>query len=318
MRILVAEDDRVTRRLLESYIGKWGHETIVCSAGTDAWQVLSSEDRPRVAVIDWMMPEMTGVEVCKRVREEGGQPYVYIILLTSKGGKEDVVQGLDAGADDYIVKPFNPNELRVRVRAGTRIIQLQEDLQAALETSEFRASHDLLTGLSNRAAVMEALKGELARSARQHTPTGIIIADVDHFKRVNDQHGHLAGDAVLREVALRLRSSVRPYDSVGRYGGEEFLIVLPGCTSEVAAQTAERVRSEFNEHPLVTPEGSFNITLSFGVSSCPGGIACDADNVIREADQALYQAKDGGRNRVETFANIDAGIDLSLSAGPNK
>jgi two-component system, cell cycle response regulator len=318
MRILVAEDDRVTRRLLESYIGKWGHETIACSTGTDAWQVLSSENPPRVAVIDWMMPEMTGVEVCQRVREEARRPYVYIILLTSKGGKEDIVQGLDAGADDYIVKPFNPNELRVRVRAGTRIIQLQEDLQAALEMSEFRASHDLLTGLKNRAAVMEALKNELARSARQNIPAGIIIADVDHFKRVNDRHGHLAGDAVLREVAHRLGASMRPYDTVGRYGGEEFLIVLPGCNSEEAAQIAERLRSGFTEHPLVTPEGSFDITLSFGVSSWSGSTACDSDNVIREADQALYQAKDRGRNRVETFSSMATDNDSACSADSRK
>ena len=298
MKILVAEDDRVTRRLLESYISKWGHETIVCSTGGQAWQILSSENRPRVAVIDWIMPEMTGIEVCQRLREEGRQPYVYIILLTSKGGKEDVIEGLDAGADDYIVKPFNPNELRVRVRAGTRIIQLQEDLQTALETSEFRACHDLMTGLNNRGAILDVLKAELARSQRQNTPVGVIIADVDHFKRVNDQYGHLAGDAVLREVALRLKSSVRPYDSVGRYGGEEFLIVLPGCDREMATQTAERVRSGFNEHPLVTPEGSFSITLSFGVANVLEDSEA-VDSIIRRADEALYRAKGSGRNRVE-------------------
>jgi two-component system, cell cycle response regulator len=304
MRILIAEDDRVTRRLLESYIRKWGHEATLCSTGEQAWEILSGEDRPHVAVIDWMMPQMTGVEVCRRVREHGNQPYVYIILLTAKGGKQDVVEGLDAGADDYMVKPFDSNELKVRVRAGTRIIQLQEDLQSALNTSEFRASHDLLTGLKNRAAVLDALQVELARSARQEIPVGVIIADVDHFKRVNDRHGHLAGDAVLREVALRLESSVRPYDSVGRYGGEEFLIVLPDCDREVAAQTAERVRSEFSEHPLSTPEGNFSITLSFGVSSYSGGSGGDPDQVIREADQALYRAKDGGRNRVERFIDM--------------
>jgi two-component system, cell cycle response regulator len=302
MRILLAEDDRVTRRLLESYISKWGHETIVCSTGGHACEILSGENHPRVAVIDWMMPEMTGVEVCHRVRAEGKLPYVYIILLTSKGAKEDIIEGLDAGADDYIVKPFNPNELRVRLRAGTRIIRLQEDLQAALEMSEFRASHDLLTGLKNRGAVLEVLNAELARSDRQNTPVGVIMADVDHFKRVNDENGHLAGDAVLREVALRLKSTVRPYDSVGRYGGEEFLIVLPGCGREIAAQTAERVRHDFNERPLNTSQGDFSITLSFGVSSYSGGTVCDSDKVIREADQALYQAKDRGRNRVETFS----------------
>jgi two-component system, cell cycle response regulator len=311
MRILVAEDDRVTRRLLESHIRKWGHEAIGCSSGGQAWEILGGEKRPRLAVIDWMMPEMTGVEICRRLRKEGNLPYVYIILLTSKSGKEDIIEGLDAGADDYIVKPFDANELKVRVRAGTRIIRLQEDLQAALDTSEFRASHDLLTGLKNRGAVLEALGAELARSYREENPVRVVIADVDHFKKVNDQYGHLAGDAVLREVANRLKSSLRPYDSVGRYGGEEFLMVLPGCDREMAAQKAERVRSDFHERPLRIAEGDFGITLSFGVSCYSGGSDVDSDRVIREADQALYEAKDRGRNRVETFSEIVAGDDAA-------
>ena len=298
MRILVAEDDRVTNRLLESYIRKWGHETIVCSTGGQAWKILGGENGPRVAVIDWMMPEMTGVQVCRRVREARDQPYVYIILLTSRGGKEDIIEGLDAGADDYIVKPFDPNELKVRVRAGTRIIQLQEELQSALHMSEFRASHDLLTGLKNRGAVLEALEIELARSHREGKQVGVIIADVDYFKRVNDLSGHLAGDAVLREVARRLEKSLRPYDSLGRYGGEEFLIVLPGCDRKAAAQMAERVRCKFDEHPLNTPEGDFSITLSFGVADAHMD-AEKVDSIIRRADEALYRAKEGGRNRVE-------------------
>lgn len=299
MRILLAEDDRVTRRLLESYTRKWGHEAVVCSSGGHAWEILGSEDGPRLAVIDWMMPEMTGVEICRRVRNRKNQPYVYIILLTSKGGKEHLIEGLDAGADDYIVKPFDPNELKVRLRAGVRIIQLQEDLQSALAVSEFRASHDLLTGLKNRGAVLEALASELARSNREKTPVAVIIADVDHFKRVNDESGHLAGDAVLREVAQRLESSLRPYDSVGRYGGEEFLIVLPHCDRQTAAQTAERLRSAFQAAPLSTPEGDFSITLSFGVTDALGDAEGKIDPVVRRADEALYQAKRGGRNRVE-------------------
>ncbi len=299
MRVLLADDDRVTRRLLEFYLHKWGYETIVCASGGEAWKALDTDNCPQLAVIDWMMPELTGVEICRRVRDAQNRPYVYIILLTSKGGKEDVIQGLDAGADDYIVKPFDPNELNVRVRAGTRIIQLQNDLQSALDVSEFRASHDLLTGLKNRGAVLAELTAELARSHREKKPVGVIIADVDHFKRVNDQFGHLAGDAVLREVAGRLGSSLRAYDSLGRYGGEEFLIVVPNSDVETTTQTAERLRSKFQDNPLVTSEGEFNITLSFGVAGAYG-MAEKTDDIIRRADEALYRAKEGGRNRVET------------------
>ena len=221
------------------------------------------------------------------------KPYVYIILLTSKGTKENVVEGLDAGADDYIVKPFDPNELKVRVRAGTRITQLQEQLRTALATSEYRASHDLLTGLKNRGAVLESLEMERERSHREKKPLGVLIADVDHFKRVNDRNGHLAGDGVLRAVAKRLESSLRPYDSIGRYGGEEFLIVMPGCDHEMAREVGERLCSAFNNQPLTTEEGEFSITLSFGGTVVRAG-AEQMDSIISRADEALYRAKAGG------------------------
>ena len=298
MKILVAEDDRVTRRLLESYLHKWGHEAVVCDNGGQAWEILGGDNGPRVAVIDWLMPEMTGIEVCRQLREDENKPYVYIILLTSKGTKENVVEGLDAGADDYIVKPFDPNELKVRVRAGTRITQLQEQLRTALATSEYRASHDLLTGLKNRGAVLESLEMERERSHREKKPLGVLIADVDHFKRVNDRNGHLAGDGVLRAVAKRLESSLRPYDSIGRYGGEEFLIVMPGCDHEMAREVGERLCSAFNNQPLTTEEGEFSITLSFGGTVVRAG-AEQMDSIISRADEALYRAKAGGRNRVE-------------------
>lgn len=298
MKILVAEDDRVTRRLLESFLHKWGYEAMGCSNGTQAWKILEGDNGPRVAVMDWLMPEMTGIEVCRRLRETEDKPYVYIILLTSKSAKENVVEGLDAGADDYIVKPFEPNELKVRVRAGIRITLLQEELRTALATSEYQASHDLLTGLKNRGAVLQAFRTELERSERQKKPVGVFIADVDHFKRVNDEYGHLAGDAVLKEVAKRLESSLRPYDSVGRYGGEEFLIVIPGCDREMLEEAGERLRSAFSDQPLNTEEGEFNITLSFG-GAIAHGSAKKTDFVISRADEALYRAKAGGRNRVE-------------------
>ena len=304
MRILLAEDDRVTRRLLESSLKKWGYEIVSCSDGVEAWEVLQKEDAPKLAVLDWMMPGMDGVEICRKVRNLSTGKYVNIILLTSKSSKEDVVGGLEAGADDYIVKPFDRNELKVRVRAAARMVRLQEDLQSALEHSEFRASHDPLTRLFNRAAIIEALQKELNRAGREGTPVSVIIGDVDHFKRVNDRYGHLAGDGVLREIADTISSSVRPYDFAGRYGGEEFIVVLPGCDKEDARQTAERLRSKIAENPIVTSEGVFSVTMSFGVATSDAADATDMDSLIRCADQALYTAKNAGRNRVELWEEV--------------
>jgi len=253
MKILIAEDHPVTRKMLESQLRKWGHDVVVCSDGASAWETLQQEDSPRLVVLDWMMPGINGIDICRELRKLERQPYMYIILLTSRNSKEDVVEGLEAGADDYVIKPFDPNELQVRIRAGARIVQLQEDLLSALRISEFQASHDALTRLWNRAAILQTLDRELARSVREGTSLGLLVADIDHFKRVNDQFGHLAGDAVLREVSRRMLQVARPYDSVGRYGGEEFFVILPHCDANSAAGMAERLRAAIGSTPLATP-----------------------------------------------------------------
>ncbi|MBI5251032.1 MAG: diguanylate cyclase [Desulfomonile tiedjei] len=298
MRILVAEDDPITRRLLEAHLTRWEHEVIMCRDGTEAWNALMRDEAPRLAILDWMMPGMDGATICRKIRQKEQQHYIYIILLTARTQKEDLIEGLEAGADDYIAKPFDAHELRVRVRVGSRIIRLQEDLMAALAASEYQASHDVLTSLLNRKAIIEFLQRELARSHRDNTPVSLIMADLDHFKRVNDSYGHLAGDAVLKEVAHRLVTAVRPYDAIGRYGGEEFLIVCPNCDEESSWAIAERLRNLVSEAPLVTPEGSFKVTVSCGVSTVSGS-GHNTDSITRAADQALYRAKELGRNRVE-------------------
>lgn len=309
MRVLVAEDDPITRKLLQAHLTKWGHEVVACSDGKEAWDALNADNSPKLAILDWMMPGMDGVTICREIRTQERQSYIYVILLTAKTKKEDVIEGLEAGADDYIAKPFDAHELKVRVRAGSRIIRLQEDLMSALAASEYQASHDALTGLLNRKAILELLKKEILRADRQTAPLGVIIADLDHFKRINDSYGHLAGDVVLKEVAAIMLRSVRPYDSVGRYGGEEFLIVCPSCDAECAHGIAERLRCLLSETPLVTTEGVFNMTMSFGVASvkCEGA---DADSIVRMADHALYEAKESGRNRVQLHRDADADTEL--------
>jgi two-component system, cell cycle response regulator len=265
--------------------------------GKEALDILAKDDPPPMAVLDWVMPELTGPEVCRRVRETLREPYTYILLLTSKNTKGETVEGLEAGADDYIVKPFDQHELQVRLRAGQRIIDLQLNLLQAREELRERASKDLLTMLPNRSAIAHTLENEISRCHRDHRTVGIILLDLDHFKKVNDTLGHFAGDAVLRETALRLRSNMRPYDQVGRYGGEEFLVVLPNCDLEQAANQAERMRHRLHATGMLVDGQELQVSASFGVTISDGSER-SPDVFVRVADEALYRAKANGRNRI--------------------
>jgi diguanylate cyclase (GGDEF)-like protein len=265
--------------------------------GKEALDILAKDDPPPMAVLDWVMPELTGPEVCRRVRETLREPYTYILLLTSKNTKGETVEGLEAGADDYIVKPFDQHELQVRLRAGQRIIDLQLNLLQAREELRERASKDLLTMLPNRSAIAHTLENEISRCHRDRRTVGIILLDLDHFKKVNDTMGHFAGDAVLRETALRLRSNMRPYDQVGRYGGEEFLVVLPNCDLEQAANQAERMRLRLHATGMLVDGRELQVSASFGVTISDGSER-SPDVFVRVADEALYRAKANGRNRI--------------------
>jgi diguanylate cyclase (GGDEF)-like protein len=295
VKILVADDDAVSRRLLEVTLQRWGYDVVVAEDGARAWEILQGEAAPQLAILDWMMPGLDGLQLCREVRSLGEQRYVYLLLLTAKSEKEDLVKGLDAGADDFLTKPFDAQELRARVRAGIRLLELQEKLRV-------EATHDSLTGLWNRGATLELLRRELSRGERDGKSLTVVMADVDHFKRINDTYGHLAGDVVLREVARRLSSAVRDYDVVGRVGGEEFLIVIPGCGAANAAGQAERLRACINRQPVDAPEGATPVTLSLGVAVREAPMVVDANSLLRAADAALYRAKRGGRDRVELVA----------------
>ncbi|PIE54388.1 MAG: diguanylate cyclase response regulator [Dethiosulfovibrio peptidovorans] len=292
MRILIAEDDRTTRVLLESSFKKWGYETVVVSDGDEAWRILSEEGAPALAVLDWLMPGLQGTDICRRVRERNKKQgtYQYILLLTVQNARGDVIRGLEAGADDYIVKPFDPQELRMRLSVGKRILELQERLA-------FSANHDQLTKLPNRYALFDRLNAEMARADRDGGGLIVSMVDLDFFKKVNDTYGHMVGDQVLCSVARRLRKALRPYDIVGRYGGEEFLLILPGDGMEDGIRTVERVRLLVEETPIkLNDDTAIPVTISAGVALYQGGMTMDT--LVRQADQALYRAKESGRNRV--------------------
>ena len=299
MKVLVADDDKLSRKLLGSSLQRWGYDVVTAENGAQALEILADSDAPPMAVLDWFMPELTGPEVCRRVRETHREPYTYILLLTANGSKDATVEGLEAGADDYVVKPFEENELRVRLRAGKRIIDLQMDQLRAREELRERASKDLLTMLPNRAAICGALETELARCHRDKRSVGVILLDIDHFKKINDTYGHFTGDAVLRETASRLRHNMRPYDQVGRYGGEEFLVVLPNCDLEQAAAQAERMRHRLHSEIMLVDGAELWVSASFGVTVSDGSDR-GADVFVRLADEALYRAKGNGRNCVST------------------
>ena len=303
VRILIAEDDPISRRVLEARLKQWNYEVVSCSDGESAWEVLQQPDAPSLAILDWMMPGMDGLEVCHEVRQMGPEPYTYVLLLTAKSQKDDIIAGLEAGADDYLTKPFDASELRMRLRAGRRILDLQTELIEARETLRKLANHDSLTGLLNRAAICDNLQNELERAEREQLPLSVILADIDFFKRINDTYGHLAGDAALRETSRRMKSVLRPYDGIGRYGGEEFLLVLTGCDNEAAGALAERIRACIESNPLALAEGTIPVTLSLGVAST--ALTQDMEGLIGAADTALYRAKELGRNRVELASSSD-------------
>ncbi|HEV2493063.1 MAG TPA: diguanylate cyclase [Terriglobia bacterium] len=317
MRILIAEDDPVSRRLLEAFLSRWGYDVVSARDGAEAWELLQRENAPTLAILDWMMPGMDGVQVCRKTRERVSQPYVYILMLTAKDRKQDLVQGIEAGADEYMIKPFDAHELKAHLLAGKRILDLQEQLIRAREELRVQATHDLLTGLWNHASILDIVQVELERAQRQDTPLGLVMGDLDHFKSVNDTYGHPAGDAVLREVARRMHSSVRPYDSVGRYGGEEFLVVVPGCDPVDARHQAERLRASVRGRPIALSETSLPVTISLGVAATSQPKATDAESLLRAADAALYLAKHNGRDRVESSTEAAARkVTLEASAEP--
>jgi two-component system, cell cycle response regulator len=295
VRVLIAEDDVTSRGVLRRVLAKWGHEVLVTRDGEEAWEELQRMDAPPLVILDWMMPGLDGVEVCRRVRAQDSPSPPYIILLTARGGKGDIVAGLEAGANDYLRKPFDHDELHARVDVGRRFVELNQRLLDTQRSLELQARTDALTGTMNRRAILERLGEEMARAERQRTCLGLGMVDIDFFKRVNDSHGHAVGDEVLRQVVTRSVVAMRPYDGFGRLGGEEFLVVVPHAKAPEVEGVLERIRTVICTSPIRAQGREVKVTVSIGGATSWGA---SIDAVLRAADDALYCAKSRGRNRV--------------------
>ncbi|MFZ0481189.1 MAG: diguanylate cyclase [Terriglobales bacterium] len=306
MQILLVDDSAVYRKLIGDHLRSWEFGFIQAETGEEAWKILAQPDAPKLVLLDWVLPDLEGIEVCQRIRKNSTTGhYVYVILLTSKEGRQNMLDAMNAGADDYLVKPFDASELKARLLVGKRILDLQDELVAARESMRHAATHDSLTGLLNRGEIFAMLERELERSRRESRPVSVILADIDHFKRVNDTHGHLFGDEVLQEISRRLHCKLRVYDGVGRYGGEEFLLVLPTCDLEYALVRANELRELIAATPIISGNNERSITMSMGVavSDCSG--VKGVETLLSRADTALYRAKGSGRNRVEYSSNSE-------------
>jgi two-component system cell cycle response regulator len=306
-RILIVDDHEDNVELLRMRLEAWGYRTASERDGEAALAAVEAEP-PDLVLLDVMMPKLDGFEVARRLKANRGLPFVPIIMQTALDSTDDKVQGLEAGADDYITKPIDFAELRARINSMLRIKRLQEVVEERerelLEVNE-RLRHmsqtDGLTGLDNRRHIEERLREMWEHGQRLHEPVGCVMADLDKFKSVNDTYGHQAGDAVLKQLAQILKREAREIDRVGRYGGEEFMLLLPGTVLDAAVTFAERVRKEVEGHTFTFEGGSLRRTASFGVSAWPHPRIRDCEALVRAADDALYVAKETGRNRVIRF-----------------
>ncbi len=296
--VLVVDDSPVQRLILKNCLIEHGFQPVAVENGEEALAILQTPDAPRLMILDWGLPGMSGIEVCRSIRASKAERYTYILMLTSKSDAAHVVTGLESGADDFVRKPFDPAELGARLATGCRILQLEEQLVTARDELHRVAMYDSLTGLLNRGAILDYLRREIARASRLQTNVGVMILDLDHFKGVNDTFGHLAGDQALKRVGDLLQSNVRSYDVAGRFGGEEFLVVLPNCGYSALTLRAEMVRLSMASLRLEFDGRPCSLTASIGVATLDPNLGESLESLLQRADSALYEAKRYGRNRV--------------------
>lgn len=299
MMILLAEDSAFYRRMIAKHLKEWGFDFVDARDGKEAWKLLMQQDGPKLALLDWVLPEIEGIELCRRLRSRPeGSPYTYTVLLTAKNQQLEMLEAMDAGADDFLSKPFDPAELKARLLAGKRIVELQQKLVSTNDALQFAASHDFLTRVWNRGEILAFLRREMVRSRRSAAALGIVLVDIDNFKLVNDKFGHQTGDCVLLEVSRRFSKNLREYDGVGRYGGEEFLLILPGCDLATTTRRANEIRTAIANEPIVSDSTTMSVTISMGVAMAEPSET--VESLLHRTDTALYQAKHNGRNRVES------------------
>jgi diguanylate cyclase (GGDEF)-like protein len=306
MKILIAEDQPTSALFLRYMLEKVGHEVIIAPDGEFAWRIVRSGAAP-LLISDWVMPRLDGLDLCRRIRAEGGDRYTYIILLTSRNRREERLEGLRAGADDFLTKPPDPDELAVRLEIAGRILNLYDQL--ALKNSQLveLATVDELTGVKNRRRFREDLELLFAQADRQGSPLSVLMVDIDHFKQYNDTFGHPAGDEVLRQVGTILRKYVRAHDVVARYGGEEFVVLMPATRANEALEVAERLRAAIAFQPWPLRK----VTASLGMATTAPWTP-NAAALVDQADQALYQSKQAGRDQVTCYRN-DANQVIQIS-----
>lgn len=312
MKILVAQEDDPSRTTLETMLVKLGHEVLAARDGLEALHELRGAGAPRLAILDRKLSGLDGVAVCQEVRKNTALPYTYLLLTCAKGQDQELGEGMKAGADDILTKPFTAGELAVHLNLGQRIIGLQEELQKALAAIGYQTTHDPLTGLANRPAILDTLHREYARAGREGSRMALILVEVDRFKQINETYGLAAGDAVLRETARKIHSIIRPYDSVGRYGGEEFLVIVPGSDAQNARRQAERMRaavsgqgidlSEWGKLPTGKVD-KLSVTLSVGIAAAER--VKESEPFLRAAEATLARAKEAGANRIEMAVETD-------------
>ncbi len=296
MKVLVADADAATRRQLCAILGEWGHDVRAVTDGTEAWKILGAGERPSIAILDRMLAGLDGIEVCRRVRQQADWPYIYIVMTTLGADRNDLLAGLDAGADDWLVKPVDAVELEARLRVARRVMNLQQRLR-------LEAALDPLTGIWSRRGIEETLGRECARSLREGRPLAALMIDLDRFQAVNDAHGRGVGDEVLRELVRRMQAGLRGSDALGRYGGAEFLVVLSGANAILCGEIAERLRFRIAQQPLATRIGEVTVTASIGAAATHTPSGSFAEQLIQRAREALYEAKRAGRNRVKIAAD---------------
>lgn len=315
MKVILAEDESVTRRLLHASVARWGYDIEAFADGAAAWDCLEGATEPTLLIVDWMMPGLDGLDICRRVRAQGREPYVYILMITGRSDRGDILEGLDAGADDFMVKPVHQDELKARIQVGERIVRMQAELVAARQAMVTLATMDSLTRLPNRSTILATLAKEINRASREGTSISVCLADLDHFKRINDSFGHAVGDVVLAEAGARLQAPLRSYQAVGRLGGEEFLLLLPNCDAATAQLVLNRALASVSDTPILAHGERIDLTCSFGVTTfAPHDTRFDPLELVQTADRALYEAKARGRNCIAARTHRRSSVPSPLAA----